>query len=278
MTVAREFIAALEAFAGLAPPPRVKALHLPAVGPDQGNRGAFCGVELADGSLGLSYALLDDTLAALAASRLAASLPGADPLAVARLYGGGDGVGRTVGLAAINALTRCCFDRAGYLPAASRDSLGELMPAPGDHVGMIGFFAPLVPRLVAAGARLTVVELKAELAGQGAGYRVTLDRNELATCNKVLATSTVLLNDTLEAMLAACPAAGWFTLVGPGAGCLPDPLFARGVTLLGGNWAVDGRGLIDALECGAPWSGFARKVSIGRAGYPGWTALLERLR
>ena len=130
-------------------------------------------------------------------------LAGADALATARWFAAEAGARRTLGFAAVNALSRCLFERAGYLPPESGDSIGGLDPGPGDHVGMVGFFPPLVKRIAAVGARLTVVELKAELAGQYDGYRVTLDAGELADCNKVLSTSTLLLNDTLENILAS---------------------------------------------------------------------------
>jgi len=89
---------------------------------------------------------------------------------------------------------------------------------------MIGFFGPLVPRIVSSGARLTVAELDPALAGEGAGYRVTIDPSELASCNKVLSTSTVLLNDTLDAVLRNCRSARYFAMVGPGASCLHESL------------------------------------------------------
>ena len=69
---------------------------------------------------------------------------------------------------------------------------------------MVGFFPPLVKQVTACGARLTVVELRAELAGKRAGFRVTLDPRELRGCDKVLTTSTVLLNDTLDEILSHC--------------------------------------------------------------------------
>ena len=47
---------------------------------------------------------------------------------------------------------------------------------------------------------------------------------------------TLMLNDSLERMLPHCRGAEHLALVGPSVGAPPDPLFARGVTLLGGHW------------------------------------------
>jgi uncharacterized protein (DUF4213/DUF364 family) len=274
---AREYLAQLERLANHAALPRVRALHLPPPSAKDSKAGEFCAVELDDGSLGLSYVLLDDTLLQLASQREALGVEGADALQLARQYAHGRGVQRTLGFATANALTRWLFDRAGYLPDTSTDSIGQLAPSAADHVGMIGFFTPLVPRIVAAGARLTIAELRTELAGDFAGYRVTTDATELAACNKVLSTSTVLLNDTLDDILGHCSGAQWFALIGPSAGCLPDHLFARGVTLLGGAWVSDPAAFKEALVAVRSWGEHARKCALQPTAYPGFERLLSML-
>ena len=276
MSFAAEYLAQLEAFAARSPLPRVRALHLPPAQPIADNKGEFCALELEDGSLGLSYVLLDDTLARLRDGADGLGLAGADALDVARRYASADSFGKTIGFAAANALTRCLFDRAGFRPEDSADSIGRMNPQPGEHIGMIGLFRPLLKRILESGARLTVVELKAELAGNAQGYRVTLDADELAACSKVVSTSTLLLNDTLDRMLDCCRNAKWFAMVGPSAGCLPDALFARGVTLLGGSWIRERKGFIAALTSGESRSEFAGKFVLTAESYPGFEALLGR--
>lgn len=276
MSVAAEIVALVERLAAVAPLPRVRGLLLPPADKAGEQEGEFCALELEDGSMGMSYVLLGDTQARLA--ELADhELRGADALQIARWYATGLGVRRTVGFAAANALCRWFFDRAGFVPDASRDSVGELQPAPGDCIGMVGHFGRLIERIVATGAELNVIELRADLAGDYPGYRVTLDPGALAGCNKVLSTSTVLLNDSLDPILANCAAARWFAMVGPGAGCLPDPLFARGVTLLGGTRVIDREAFRAALLAGESWSPHARKFALSPHAYPGFEELLKRL-
>ncbi|MFZ2648754.1 MAG: DUF364 domain-containing protein [Burkholderiaceae bacterium] len=260
--------------------PRVRALHLPRSPWDGSKDGEFGALELDDGSLGLSYVLLGDSLAALASRSHTPQLIGADALAVAQWWANGQGAQRTLGFAAVNALTRHVFDRFGFTPPPATDSIGGLDPQAGEHIGMIGFFPPLVKQVTACGARLTVLELRPELAGEHAGehgiFRVTLDARELAGCDKVLSTSTVLLNDTLDEVLARCTGARAFAMIGPGAACLPDPLFERGVSLLGGAWVEDAQAFKQALAAGQPWGAHARKFALARAHYPGIDALLAR--
>jgi uncharacterized protein (DUF4213/DUF364 family) len=277
MSFATEYLAQLAAFAARGPLPRIKALHLPPAQDGADGKGEFCALELDDGSLGLSYVLLGDTLDRLRSGGEGHGLTGADPLAIAGRYASADSFEKTIGFAAANALTRCLLDRAGFQPDASGDSIGRIDPQAGEQIGMIGLFRPLLGRILQSGARLTVVELKPELAGEADGYRVTLDAEELSACSKVVSTSTLLLNDTLDRMLGCCRNARWFAMVGPGAGCLPDALFARGVTLLGGSWIRDGAGFVDALKRGETTSGFAFKSALTAGRYPGFEALLERV-
>ncbi len=275
---AHECLAQLASLSQLAAPPRIRALHLPPEPAPGESRGEFCALELEDGTLGLSFVLLDRTLERLRDQSGLVELAGADPRVVAQGFAEPESLRRTIGMAAVNALTRWFFDRAGWQPSASRDSLGAVSPEPGDHLGMIGLFTPLLPRVTASGARLTVVELQERLVGDFGSYRVTLDPAALAACNKVIATGSLLLNDTLDTMLAHCRGAQAIALIGPTVGCLPDALFARGVTTLGGTWILDSRGYLDALHAGQPRRETARKSTVNCEDYPGWESLARRLR
>lgn len=275
MSFAQDLIHLLEQATAKLSLPRVRALHLPPPEAAGSKNGEFCALELDDGSLGLSYVLLDDTLRRLTAASDALGLAGMDALELARRFVSGRGIDRTVGFAAANALSRCVMDRAGFVPPPSTDSIGGIDPRPGDHIGMIGLFTPLLKRVTEAGARLTVIELNPDWAGSYDGYRVTLDPSELADCNKVLSTSTVLLNDTLDDMLAHCRHAGTIALIGPSAGCLPDPLFARGVTVVGGSWITDREGFIDALVRGASWGEFGFKFAMTKQDWTTRSALRQ---
>ena len=274
---ADEALALLAQWAERWPLPRVRALHLPPEPSPAGLRGEFCALELDDGALGLSYVLLGDTWAGLRQAAPRLGLAGQPALAVAQACRERDPLRRTVGFAAVNALCRSLFDRAGFVPPASIDSLGHLDPQPGERLGMIGHFTPLIPRIRAAGARLLIVELRADLVGEHDGVAVTTDPGALAGCTKVLATGTLLLNDTLDTMLAHCRQARRVALVGPSVGGPPDPLLARGVSLLGGTWVLDNAAHLAALRAGQPVAGSARKFALTAAQYPGWAALLARL-
>ena len=185
--------------ARLGPSP-VERVVLPPLLEQPGKEGEFCAVQLGDGSVGLSFALLDGTLRALHARP--GLLRGAPALELVAGFADGDGAARALGLATINALTRRLYDRAGFCPDDSIDSFGSLALAPGDRLGMVGHFSPLIRQARALGIPVVVLELKAELVREEPGLVVTLDPRRLAGCNKILSTSTVLLNDTVEDVAA----------------------------------------------------------------------------
>lgn len=269
------YVALAERIAARLGAPRVRALHLP---PPTGTKEAeFCALELEDGSIGFTYVQLAGTETPLRTRHGRGDLAGREAGVLARGFAGGDPVARTIGFAAINALSQQLFTRAGWIPSATGDPLGAIDPQPGEHIGMIGLFTPLLPLIERSGARLTVLELKEHLVREEKNLRVTVDPAELASCAKVVSTCTVLLNDTLDDVLAACRNARHFAIVGPTAGCVPDPLFARGVGSLGGRRVVDREKFLEAFSRGEKWGAHAAKYVLARSDYPGTDALLARI-
>lgn len=259
--------------------PRVRALHLPPADPPEGKTGEFAALELESGAVGLCFLLLDTTLGSVGA--LAEAVRGVDAREMVAWWAdparaAASPARAALGYAAVNALTRSVFDRAGFAPGPARDTIGGLDPQAGESVGMVGLFPPLVKQIVARGARLTVLELRPDLAGEREGYTVTLDPQAMRSCTQVLSTSTVLLNHSFDGVREVCQSAKRFVLVGPGAGCPPDPVFAQGVTAMAGSWIADPAALIEAITTGAPWGTSVQKSLLSRADYPGWAALLQR--
>jgi uncharacterized protein len=275
-SVAHRFVTLAERISERLRLPRVRAFHLPPQGLADSKGAEFCAVELDDGSVGLTYLWRGETLQRMHADLHRDDIEGQAAIAVARGYAMDDPLARAIGFAAINALSQQLFARAGWLPTDAADSLGQVQPKSGEHIGMIGLFPPLVRRITAAGARLTVLELDPRLAGDHDGFRVTLDPRDMAGCRQVVSTCTVLINDTLDAVLQACHQADYLAIVGPTAGCVADPLFDRGVRSIGGRRITDVDGFRDALRAGEKWGKFSCKYSIAPQDYPGIDTLLAR--
>ena len=254
-------------------PAHMRRIVLPPQADRPGKEGEFCAVQLDCGSVGLAFTLLDGTLAALH-GRGADS--GRAAMELVRGYAAGDGAARALGLATINALTRRLYDRSGYLPDDSVDSFGSLALKSGDRLGMVGHFTPLIEQARALSVPVTVLELKAELVREEEGLIVTLDPARLAGCNKIVSTSTLLLNDTFERVREAWRGAQAVAIVGPSAGCPPDALFAAGVSAVGTAWIADAEAFLARVAAGEKWGDASRKVTLTPRRYPGLDALLEK--
>jgi uncharacterized protein len=244
------------------------------LGPE--GHGSFCAVQLAGGSTGLAYIMLGDTRDQLL-SRDYASFVGRPALELAEGFTKSGSAQRSLGLAALNALMRLLLDRAGFAPDLATNSLGSLALGPSDRLGMVGFFPPLVRRARELGIPLTVIELKEELVQEMPGFTVTLDPAALASCNKIVSTSTVLLNDSLDGLVEHARGCREFVVIGPSAGCVPDPLFARGVTGIGGAWVSDPPTLLERAARGERWGDASRKFSLRRETWPGLDEILRRV-
>lgn len=241
-----------------------------------GKEGEFCALQLDDGSTGLAFVLLEGTLATLHAQARQETHERRAAMALVQGYASGELAARTLGLAAINALARRLYDRAGFAAEDSIDSFGSLALAPGDRLGMVGHFTPLIEQARALGVPVTVLELRAELVREEPGLSVTLDPQRLSACNKIVSTSTLLLNDTFEPVSALWRGADAVTVVGPSAGCPPDPLFAAGVSAVGTVWVSDAEALLASIAAGRKWGEASKKVTLTRRNYPGLDALLRR--
>jgi uncharacterized protein len=252
-------------------PARVARVVLPPLVERPGKEGEFCAVQLDDGSVGLAFALLDGTLRALHTN---VQTPSPSAMELVRGYAAGDAAARALGLATINALARRLYDRAGFMPDPSADSFGSLTLQSGDRLGMIGHFTPLIEQARALGVEVTVLELRPDLVREEPGLVVTLDPNRLSRCNKIVSTSTLLLNDTFEPVSAAWRGAAAVAIVGPSAGCPPDPLFAAGVSAVGTAWVADPEAFLARVSAGEKWGASSRKVTLTPQRYPGLEALL----
>ena len=279
----QELLAILQQLAPALGQPRIKALHLPPAPEPGTKRGEFAALELECGAIGLSYVLLGDTLQTLHGQALSTRLQGKTALELAQgLVTAPPQPGNTahalaqraLAWAAAHALGHAWMRRASWQPPRATDSLAELAPGPGDHIGLVGLFGPLMDRLVASGARITVLELRPEWAGQHAGYAVTLDPTALRACNKVLATGTLLLNNTLDEVLAHTHPKAQLAVVGPTVSGLPDVLFARGIQAVGGTWVQDSEAFLHALRTGQARGRASRKFVLTRSQWPGWQALM----
>jgi uncharacterized protein (DUF4213/DUF364 family) len=158
-----------------------------------------------------------------------------------------------ISLAAINAICQHVMRETGFVADSATDSLGLLSVTTGDRIGMVGLFYGLVKTIRNAGADLVIIEKNNQLIKKFPDLPITLDTTKLRTCNKVLCTSTTVLNNSLDEILKCCSPDASVAIIGPTAGYFPDPLFARGVDVVGGRVVKNGEQFLQLLEQGKNW-------------------------
>ena len=248
--------------------PAVRTLHTPRPARPGEQSKKFGVVVLDDDSGGFFFAGLDDTLSQLAACD-PRRFTGAAPLDLVRNCLGSDLLAKTVGLGVLNALSQHLLRVSGFQLDRASDPLGRLDLANARHVGMVGFFAPLIKALAEHPGSLTIIEKDAKFLERSSRFPVTTQADRLQDCDRVLITGSTLINDTLDDVLSHCDPAAQVALVGPTASCLPDPIFARGIDVVGSTAVSDLPRLLTLLDAGEPWRAGTMKYCITRNQYPG---------
>ena len=248
--------------------PAVSGLYKPrvATSPERGKK--FGVVALADGSCGFFFAGLDDTLSRLDTCdpRQFTETPTLD---LVKNCLGTDPLSTAVGLGALNAVSQHLLRAAGFELDRATDPLGRLDLADAHHVGMVGFFAPLIKKWGNYPGALTIIEKDPQFLDRPGPFEVTDQTDRLRGCDRVLITGSTLINDTLDDVLSHCDPRAQIALVGPSASCLPDPIFDRGVDVIGSIMVCDLPRLEALLEAGQPWAEGTAKYCITRDQYAG---------
>jgi uncharacterized protein (DUF4213/DUF364 family) len=227
----------------------------------------FMALRLGDDSVGISYVLLPEDCRPSYEKLRAEPFASCSPAELAVRFGTADPIEHMLALAALNAMCSHVI-RAKHMPLdTATDSLGLLNIQSGDHIGMVGFFRPLIQRIADCGARLTVIELDDSYRKRYPDIHITLDTAELKHCNKVLCTSTTIYNNTLDSILNHCSRDAFVSVIGPTAGFFPEPLFDRGVDVVGGTLIHEGKLFMHLLNEKQRWTGARRKICFQKKTY-----------
>jgi len=229
----------------------------------------FMALSLAGGAAGISYVLLPDEKEKQYTALRPSDFVGHNPREYALEFGHADPLKAMISLAAINAICQHVMRETNFPLDSATDSLGLLSICAGDKLGMVGLFFPLLKSIKDAGADLIVIEKNAQLIQQYPELPISLDATKLKSCNKVLCTSTTILNNSLDEILSHCAPQAMVSIIGPTAGYFPDPLFNRGVDVVGGRVVKDGELFIQLLKEQKRWGAATRKICFQKRTYNG---------
>jgi uncharacterized protein (DUF4213/DUF364 family) len=254
--------------------PRVNGVYLPEPVPDETFRDEFGFVFLEDGSVGPFYVSMGDLLQNLWSRYPEPMRHNGDAREFLQGFSRGEPAGRALALGTFNALSAAVMLRSEYVPPdrASQSGLDGIRER--GCVGMVGYFCPLVDKLVAQGRTVVILERAPERADGRDDVVVTTEPGDLGDCPVVLCTASTLINDSLDGLLEVLGSNTSLELIGPSGSGLPDPLFARGVASVGGVLFGDRARLLEALRRGESWGTAGRKYQLTPASYPGSDRLL----
>ena len=233
-------------------------------------------ITLKNGRSGLYYAWLGGDQEQLPERGKALQLEDSSVAALLDFLASESDAERSLGIAAVNAITASLYQQADYRPPRATDAFGELSPRSGDVLGMIGNFPPLVRQAHNLGLPVHVVEKKQHMLREEDNLVISLDPNVLNPCNKIVCTGATLINQSFQSMLEHCPPAAAIALVGPTVGCFPDDFFERGVYSLAGAAIDDGWLAHETLAAGGRLGDVSHKTTITRSNYPGFDTLISR--
>ncbi len=278
MSIIKDFLTLIEKIANTINIPLIEKVYFPPGNDEKCKIKNYGAIKLADDSIGLMYLNLNQEVKKQASQFNVPQLAGFCPLELAKDFASTDGFRKTLGLGAINAISQSVFRQSHFAFDFTTDLFGSLNLQSQDHVGMVGFFPPLVKILAEKAISLTVIEKKSQFIQKQDKMEVTLNPQGLSSCNKILITSTTILNDSIDEMLGYCKCAEKISVLGPMGGYIPDPLFKRNVEVLGGTYISDSKLFMDLVHQQKDWGKATRKYCLRKDQYPGLEFLLNKAK
>lgn len=243
----------------------------------------YTGVVLNTGHAGMSYTPIQEIPEAVCCPRSHAKMPVAGKLLnmqIAELmdYALDDNALKAaVGIATINALSAILLEDEAcqYKPSAYGNALDLVKITGEDTVAMVGAFPPFIKRIQEITKKLFVIERNPRVADKGDMIEIESEarlREIIPQANIIVITGVTLVNHTLGPILELAKKASEIVIVGPTASVYPEPLFARGVTVMGGVRIADAAKMIHLIgEAGSGYDFFencAEKIVIRNAAIP----------
>ena len=233
----------------------------------------FTGVKLSAGAAGTSATPIKSIPEAVCCPSSAMAMPfpgkmhGRRAAEVADQAFSEHGIRRAVGIATVNALADCCWQRRPHLGVElyrDVDAFDATDIRTGDRVVIVGAFVPFLKELKRRGHAFLVLEQDPDTlkADELTFFRPAEQAAQiLPQADVVLITGSTLVNNTLEQLLALVRSDACATVVGPTVGMLPDAFLARGVDVLGCVRITEPDDFLDLLaEGGSGYHFFGRSA------------------
>jgi uncharacterized protein (DUF4213/DUF364 family) len=203
----------------------------------------YVSVRLDNDTAGIAAVLFDSLPHGCTVMPMAGTFAGSDVHHLLKyLVDGKNPLEVAIGLACANALIKPPENSDD-----NREATTYLDLQPGERVAMVGLFAPLVEKIRATGAVLTVIEKnpqRLELLSAEAKQQA------LKECNVAIITATTLLNNTFEETVNSLGYPRSVALLGPSTPLVPEIFRDTPVTHLGGVTVADVASVLQIISEG----------------------------
>ncbi|MDR6223869.1 Rossmann-like domain-containing protein [Methanococcoides alaskense] len=139
-----------------------------------------------------------------------------------------------VGVATVNALATMICDLHPEKYALSDVDVLDLIK-PGDKIGMVGHFSPMIARILKITDQLTVIEKKDIIDERIVVVPENNASEVLSGSDVIIITASTLVNGTTDELISMKKNAREVVLLGPSAVMLPQPFYDKGFTAVMGT-------------------------------------------
>jgi uncharacterized protein (DUF4213/DUF364 family) len=207
---------------------------------------AYTGILLSEGYGGVACTPLYE-FSCCSAPGIMDTLKGKDADKVLELALSENPLETAVGIATANALSHMLRDlESENFPVSNVDVLDLIKPK--DQVAMVGYFGPLVPKILKITEKLTVLE-KRKIGNSEIRTLPSEKAGEILPLSDVIILSaSTLINRTFDKLLAQKGGAREVILLGPSTPLYPTPFFERGITAVMGTQIFDSLAMLTIVS------------------------------
>lgn len=204
---------------------------------------SYVAVKLDNGATGIAAVLPDNSRHGCTALKEAGTYTGTEAQHMLKyLLESKNSLHLSIGLALANSLVKLPVDSKEDREATTYFNL-----KPGEKVAMVGLFAPLVERIRATGAHLTIIEKNPVRINLLSGEE---KKHALKECDVAIITATTLLNNTCEETLAMLGRPRIVALMGPSTPLVPEIFSGTPINHLGGAIVTNAQRVLQVISEG----------------------------
>lgn len=192
----------------------------------------YAGVVLSTGEAGLAHILIDYSSEHKVLEE-SVELQGSSASEIMKLATSGNLIIAALGIATINAVSQIAFNKKPHLYPFTQVDVLDLVQS-GDKILMVGYMAPVIPKLMEKTSDITVIE-KRNI--QNPMVRVVKEdqlKKLSSDADLAIITGSTLVNRSVDSILNYCKGKRELVLIGPTASFVPQPLFEKGATAVMG--------------------------------------------